>query len=108
MREYQIMSPSLEGVLQHYSVMYEGMKRPVEVLRALDGPARRGSKQPYTAEEQKVLEEYFRDMHTVFLKQFSVFIGETYVTNDDTLRLQAVLQELIKVKKLIMRGQEID
>lgn len=108
MRDYQLISPSLEGVLNHYSVTYQGVKRPIEVLRALDGPARRDSRQPYTAEEQRILEEYFRDIHTVFLKQFSAFIVETHVTIDDTLRLQAMLQELVKVKKLMMKGREID
>ena len=108
MRDYQLISPSLDGILNHYSVVYEGVKRPVEVLRALDGPARRESREPYTEKERKVLEEYFHDIHGIFLKNFSSFIIDTPTDSSDTIKLQALLQELIKVKKLIERGTEID
>ena len=108
MREYQLISPSLEGIISHHSVMYEGIRRPVEVFRALDNPARRDSREPYTEQEQKILSDYFHDIHGVFMKCFSSFVLETCVDSDDTVRLQAMLQELIKVKKLIQRGTEID
>ncbi len=108
MREYQLISPSLDGILNHYTVVYEGIKRPVEVLRALDGPARRESHQPYTDKERQILEEYFHDIQGIFMKKFSTFVLETHVDPDEVLRIQALLQELIKVKKLIIRGSEIN
>ena len=88
--------------------MYEGIRRPVEIFRALDGPARRDSNQRYTEQEQKILNDYFHDIHGVFMKCFSSFVFETFIDSDDTVRLQAMLQELIKVKKLIQRGIDID
>ncbi|MEI8248881.1 MAG: hypothetical protein WCG07_00085 [Candidatus Taylorbacteria bacterium] len=104
MRDYQLISPSLEGVLNHYSIVYEGIRRPNEVLRALDSPARRNTRIVYSEHETKVLEQYFHDIHNVFLKKFSSFIMQADVSSEDSIKLQALLQELLKIKKLITSG----
>ena len=105
MRDYQLISPSLEGILSHQSVVYEGVKRPVEILRALDGPAKHLT---YTENEQAILKDYFHDIHEIFLKKFSSYILDACPTPDETLKLQAMLQEIIKVKTLISRSHVIE
>ncbi len=91
--------PSLDGVLSHDSLAYEGIRRPVEVLRAFDGPAAkpRGTHSPH---EDKILERYFYDLYGVFMKRFSAFVLEAEVADMEAVDLQAMLQEMIKVKKL--------
>ncbi|MFA6601549.1 MAG: hypothetical protein WCT02_01635 [Candidatus Paceibacterota bacterium] len=107
MRDYQMVSPSLEGVLSHDSLVYEGLKRPLELLRVLDGPASKsfpkseGSRKESSRTDRKVLEEYFHDLYGVFMKKLSFFIVEPDPVADETVKLQAMLQEMIKVKKLL-------
>jgi len=104
-RDYQIVSPSLEGVLSESTLVYEGLRRPAEILRAFDGPASasRVRKPGQQAEERKVLEQYFQDLYGVFMKKFSFFIVGSDVREEDNVKLQAMLQEMIKVKGLITR-----
>ena len=110
MRDYQIVSPSLEGVLNHDSLLYEGIERPIEVMRIMDGPASKGrltkarieERTRSIEEEKKVLETYFQDLHGVFMKKFSHFVVETDFPSEDLIQLQAMLQEMIKVKGLIV------
>ena len=110
LRDYQIKSPSLEGILHHASVSYDGIERPTELLRALDGPAAKGNsdkeKMPPTQKEQKVLEEYFHDLYGIFMKRLSFFVVESESSDEDTLKLQAMLQEMVKIKKLMAAGKE--
>lgn len=98
---YQIVSPSLEGLLSHESIMYAGLRRPIEVLRALDGPATKGGKSECKGSDRKVLEQYFTDLNGVFMKKFSNFIGSNGVTSQDSVQMQAMLQEMIRVKRLL-------
>jgi hypothetical protein len=101
-REYNITSPSLGGFLTHESLMYDGIKRPTEILRALDGPAASGSSPK--GHEEKVLEQYFYDLYGVFMKRLSQFVLGAEALDTETLTLQAMLQEMIKIKKLIGKG----
>ena len=109
MRDYQIASPSLEGVLKHSTLLYEGITRPIELLRVLDGPAAKGldKNRPTrfdhkrTEEEQKTLERYFHDLYGIFMKNLSFFVVQAYSDSDETVKLQAMLQEMIKIKKLV-------
>ncbi len=111
MRDYQLISPSLEGILSHSSVVYEGVHRPVEIMRVLDGPASKGAAKKgkgCTEEERNILEQYFQDLYGVFLKKFSVFALEAGYVSEETLKLQAMLQEMIKVKRLLAKEREIE
>lgn len=111
MRDYQIASPSLEGVLNHDSLLYEGVRRPIELLRVLDGPAAKGidksrpAKQDHkqTDNEEKILEEYFHDLYGVFMHKLSFFVVRYSSDSDETVKLQAMLQEMIKIKKLMAK-----
>jgi hypothetical protein len=117
MRDYQMVSPSLDGILSHDSVMYEGLRRPIELLRILDGPRNKGKgngngegkdERKIEEKERRILEEYFHDLNGVFMRKFSQFMVGSDVNNDETLKLQAMLQELIKVKKLLALPQFIN
>jgi hypothetical protein len=112
MRDYQIASPSLEGVLNHDSLLYEGVRRPIEILRILDGPVSKGrSKEGKLAAhrgselseaELRVLQEYFYDLYGVFMKKLSHFLVESDISSDDSVKLQALLQEMIRVRKWVV------
>lgn len=116
LRDYEVVSPSLEGVLKHELLTYEGLNRPVELLRILDGPAAKGSKLTKVAEDIEfenkkkesnpeqdlyLLERYFYDLYGIFMKKISHFVVEPEISSDGKLVLQAMLQEMIKVKGLI-------
>jgi hypothetical protein len=101
-RDYTLTSPSLGGFLTHESLIYDGIKRPTEILRALDGPAadHSGAWRPKKGED-KILEQYFYDLYGVFMKRLSQFVLEPEAADGDTIKLQAMLQEMVKIKKLI-------
>lgn len=101
LRDYTVVSPSLDGVLTHEELLYEGVHRPVEVLRALDSPAndRKQSAPPY---EHKILEQYFYDLYGVFMKKLSSFVLDHSISDNETVKLQAMLQEMVKIKRLIV------
>lgn len=50
-----------------------------------------------------MLEEYFHDLYGVFMKRLSHFIVEPIACDGDAVKLQAMLQEMIKVKGLMGR-----
>jgi len=102
-RDYNVTSPSLGGFLTHDSLVYEGIRRPSEILRAFDGPGA-GSLSP-KAGEDKILEQYFYDLYGVFMKRLSQFVLSADASDSETVKLQAMLQEMIKIKKLIGRGR---
>ena len=103
-RDYEIVSPSLEGLLSDSQLVYEGIRRPIEVLRVMDGPAAKGSgkKPEKTDEERKILGEYFQDLYGVFMKKLSHFIVESEPSSENGVKLLALLQEMIKIKKLMI------
>ena len=96
--DYTFVSPSLEGVFRHDAVMYEGIARPTEIMRSFDKGT--GGK-PH---EKKLLERYFYDLYGVFTKNLSAFVLDSGASAGDALKLQAMLQEMIKVKKLMTKG----
>lgn len=99
------VSPSLDGILTHESLMYEGIRQPTEILRACDGGSR--SKDPgKRLQEEKVLEQYFYDLYSVFIKKLSSFALAGVYDNAESVKIQAMLQEIMKVKKLIARGSK--
>lgn len=107
MRDYTLTSPSLYGVLRHDSLGYGGIARPVEILRVFDKPASEQVHELNDSEKQKILEEYFHDVYGLFMRKLSYFITEAEVRLDDELRLLALLQELIKVKKMLGMKNEV-
>lgn len=113
-RDYSLVSPSLDGVLSHSSIAYDGLQRPLEVLRALDGPSSKGnfpepdgsplSVRPQasrTPEDHKIIETYFQDLYSIFMKRLSHFALDAAPTSEDEIKLQALLQEMLKIKGIL-------
>ncbi|MDP3962865.1 MAG: hypothetical protein Q8Q03_03300 [bacterium] len=94
MKTYSIVSPSLDGVLSDDYIYFEGVRRPLALFALRDGAVPSG-------EEAVVLEKYFNDMYSLFLKKLTSFAGGESASEEDTLKLQGLLQELIKVKGII-------
>ncbi|MDE2040875.1 MAG: hypothetical protein KGI59_00595 [Patescibacteria group bacterium] len=109
MHDYRILSPSLEGFLSDGALVYDGLKRPVEVLRVLDGPCSKGGAGsakgtgPKNEDDVRVLEQYFHDLYGVFIKRLSMFFVNAGVDFEESVKLQAMLQEMIKVKTHLCR-----
>jgi hypothetical protein len=101
MREYQLISPSLDGILSHDTVSYEGLKRPTEIIRAFDKPKNERIPDSITPEKHQILQDYYNDLYGLFMRKMSQFMIEHEVSSEIELKLQALLQELIKVKKLL-------
>lgn len=97
---YPIVSPSLDGILTRESLLYEGVRRPIEILRVLDGPVA-DPNAPRPVHEDKLLEQYFYDLYGVFMKRLSQFVLESDPADSEVVTMQAMLQEMIKVKKLM-------
>lgn len=109
MRDYQLISPSLDGILRHESIVYEGVRRPEEVLRVMDRRISSGQtlqNDNTIVEEYKVIDQYFNDIYALFMKKLAHFIAEDAVRPDEGVKLQALLQEMIKVKRLSRRSVE--
>ena len=102
MRDYMIISPSVDGILAHDSILYGGIKRPTKLLRVYDSPAKVSlGKSGKNGDEQEI-ERYFGDLYGVFMTRFSQFVVDREVADDDTITMQAMLQEMIKVKKILL------
>ena len=101
MRDYQFVSPSLDGILRHESIVYEGLNRPSDLIRAFDSPARTKDDRRPSDHDHKVLSQYFQDLHSIYLKKLSCFVIDSSVGKEEGLKLQAMLQELVKIKGLI-------
>ena|ERR1035437_9174236 len=104
-RDYQIVSPSLDGILRHDCVFYDGLKRPLELVRVFD---RRRSCRSFDegdigVEDRKKIEDYSRDLYGILIKRISEFVMKSDSAPDEAVKLQAMLQELIKVKKMLYK-----
>jgi hypothetical protein len=93
MKNYSITSPSVDGMISDDLLYFEGVSRPSIILTVRDGGG--------SISDIEVLEKYFNDIYNLFLRKLSNFAMFEKVGDDDTLKLQALLQELIKVKKLM-------
>jgi hypothetical protein len=100
-RDYMITSPSLDGILSHDSITYEGINRPTEIIRAFDRPKNQQIPDTVNPEKQQILQDYFNDLYGLFMRKMSHFIADNEVNPDNELKLIAMVQELIKVKKLL-------
>jgi hypothetical protein len=92
--------------------IYEGIVRPQAVLAFFDGGKNQLENYSHeNADDIAILERYFSDIQNLFLKNLSLFlvgtgedansIGALSQTESQTLKLRALLEELIKVKALI-------
>ena len=96
MKNYTITSPFIDGILSDDQLYFEGLQRPSEMYILRDG----GEIDDNSAD---ALEKYFNDIYNLFLRKISTFAILDKVDNEETTKLQALLQEMIKVKQLIRR-----
>jgi hypothetical protein len=100
MKTYNIKYPSIDGLLSDDLLYFEGVSRPSELYTIRD--------QGYSPEDRvSVLEKYFNDLYNLFLRKLSSFTMFEHTNDEEAMKMQALLQELIKVKKLI-EGIEVD
>lgn len=91
---YKILQPRLDGVLSDDHLYFEGLQRPSALFLIRDAG-------DSATENIEILEKYLADIYNLFLRKLSVFIAEESVTSEESLKLQGLLQELVKVKNLI-------
>ncbi|MDB5259493.1 MAG: hypothetical protein JWO73_701 [Candidatus Taylorbacteria bacterium] len=111
MSNYTITSPSIESLISEDALYFEGIKRPLiafalrEDMQASKkfAEGRKATEFPTldSHEHIAILERYFNDIYSLFLKKIAIFSGEDSVSGDSATKLQALLQEMIKVKGLI-------
>ncbi|MDO8430412.1 MAG: hypothetical protein Q7S72_00260 [Candidatus Taylorbacteria bacterium] len=94
MKTYTITSPSLDGVLSDDHLYFEGINRPGEMYTVRD-------QKIYSHNSLDTLEKYFNDIYNLFLRKLSSFTMFEHSNEEESLKMLALLQELIKVKKLI-------
>jgi len=92
-KNYSIVSPSLDGLLSDDALYFEGISRPAAYYVLRDASNATG--------DPVVLERYWNDVYNLFLRKVSLFAGCDAVVEEDSVKLQALLQELIKVKGLL-------
>ena len=95
MKTYNIISPSLVGIRSDDYLYFEGVSRPEEIYMIRD------NNEDIFHKNIDVLEKYFNDVYNLLLRKLSAFATFEYITDEEETKLQALLQELIKVKKLI-------
>ena len=99
MRTYSTVSPSIIGVLSDDQLYFEGLKRPSVMYAVRD-------QNDSSRANLDMLGKYFNDVHNLFLRKLSAFAAFDHATDEETMKLQALLQELIKVKALIEGATE--
>lgn len=99
MKYYTTTPPSLDGIIADDPMYFEGIERPQALYMLRDGHVA-------SPDSLELLEKYFHDLHTLFLRKLSAFVAFDKVGEEDSLKIQALLQELIKVKELIEKGEK--
>lgn len=100
MKIYNVTSPSIDGLISDDQLYFEGVSRPPQLYFIRDQGIN-------SNEKTDVLEKYFNDIYNLFLRKLSSFAMFESLNDEDAIKMQALLQELIKVKKLI-EGVTVD
>ena len=66
-----------------------------------DRPAGPRKDEASDPEKRKIVERYFHDLYGVIMKKLSEFTMESEPPADLGIKIQAMIQELIKVKRLL-------
>ncbi len=99
MKTYTITAPSLDGLLSDDYLYFEGLKKPSALFAIRDGD-------PGDGRSIEILEKYFNDIYNLFLRKLSSFASGETLMNEESTKLQALLQEMIKVKGLIATASD--
>src|SRR5574343_880687 len=98
MKKYIINPPDLSGILSHDFLFFEGVNCSNKIYKILDS----GYMPDSDKDNAVLLEKYFNDIYNLFLRKLSAFAVFENIDAENTLKLQALLQELIKVKKIMI------
>ncbi len=99
--DYNMSLPSLDGILRQHSIAYGNIQRPVIIEKIFDRPFHDHKINPNDAEGRKIIEDYFHDLYSIFLKKLSHFAIESNPAIDEPVKLTALFQEILKIKKLL-------
>jgi hypothetical protein len=86
MKIYNIKSPSIAGILTDDELYFEGVKRPNELSFVKDNV---------------VLEQYLNDIHGLCIRKLSTFVAMDRPSEEEGMKLVALVQEIVKIKGLI-------
>ena len=100
MRNYNIISPSIGGMLSDDFLYFEGVNRPSEIFLIKD-------EEVISNENIEILERYFNDIYNLFLRKISVFVSLDNINDEESIKLQALLQEMIRIKKMMINSSEL-
>ncbi len=93
MQNYTIKQPQISGILSDDYLYFEGVSRPLQIFTVYDTEINEHSRE--------VLEKYFNDIYNLFLRKMSIFSSFEHSTDEEMIKIQALLQELVKVKKIL-------
>lgn len=93
------LTTTLTGILSDDYLYFEGIPRPQVVYTVEEN---------LSPKELNELEQYWNDLYNLFLRKLTLFAGSLPIIKEETLKLQALLQELIKIKNLIEKADETD
>ena len=95
MKKYQKSYPVIDGILSDDFLYFEGINRPVDIFFLND-------KDNGAIDRTDILEKYFNYIYNLFLCKISIFVASDTINNESSIKLQALLQEMIKVKSMII------
>ncbi len=93
MKEYSITSPSVSAIISDDYLYFEGIKKPSLLFSLRDHGESVG--------DPSIMDRYWNDLYNLFLRKLTQFACSQGVNNEESIKLQALLQELVKVKDLI-------
>lgn len=96
-KTYSLVSPSLDGLLSDDALYFEGVSRPSAYYAFRDAPSSAAT----NAGDPIILERYWNDVYNLFLRKLASFASGDDASHEDSVKLQALLQELVKVKELL-------
>lgn len=93
------MTTFTKGIIMGEEPLFEGILRPQAVLAMGENDAK-------NPDDVVILERYFSDIANLFQKKLSAFSsdGDTSGSGEDTAKLRSLLDEMIKVKTLIIKA----
>ena len=83
-------------IISHDESIFNGLKRPVGAFLFCE------------KSDIAILERYFVDVQNLFLKKFSVFSTDDDFSEKDSQSLRSILEEMIKVKTLLKKVDDIE
>lgn len=100
MNEYTISLPSIQGIISDDYLYFEGVRTPPKLSVLRDKVLKN--------EDVITLERYWGDIYNLFLRKLTLFASSGPCSDEDIVKLQALLQELIKIKSLIENAGKTD